>query len=92
LKDWNKWNKYLVSILIDWNPDLAARSWHKDLAQEDGFHHCNCCICHQSFYGHKTRLICKECDERQDLGIRDFVIAPQEFSGNPLELTSTGKN
>lgn len=87
-----EWKKQLIILLIDSNPALAARSWRDDFPHENGFYQCECCVCHQEFYGHKRRVICKECDERQALGIRDFVIAPQEFGASVLSTSGQYKH
>lgn len=38
--------------------------WPEDFGYENGCYLRCCCLCHQTFTGHKWRVICKVCAER----------------------------
>ena len=37
------------------------RTWHEDLAQENGYYSCTCTTCGRAFAGHKRRNACRVC-------------------------------
>lgn len=39
------------------------KDWPEDFAEENGKYLNQCLNCKSSFYGHKRRMICKECEQ-----------------------------
>jgi len=46
----------------------SPKNWKEDYEHENGNYMCHCRLCKQSFLGHKRRVMCKECTERQVIG------------------------
>lgn len=47
-------------------PDYnSPRNWTEDYPDDNGQYFHNCVTCQQSFIGHKRRVQCKECDQKQ---------------------------
>lgn len=47
-------------------PGSSPRDWPDDFKHENGNYVCACMYCQHTFFGHKRRIICKECAlERQ---------------------------
>ena len=44
--------------------DPSARDWEEDFDLENGGYGNTCCVCHAQFNGHKRRVVCKECANR----------------------------
>lgn len=42
-------------------PPATARDWTEDAPHENGNYQNLCCGCHQTFIGHKRRVVCKVC-------------------------------
>ena len=43
---------------------MSARDWTDDFARDNGDYYCGCHECGQSFVGHKSRVMCKQCNDR----------------------------
>lgn len=41
--------------------EAVGRDWLEDFTHENGNYECACCICKNSFVGHKRRVVCKSC-------------------------------
>lgn len=39
------------------------RDWSEDFGHENGRYMCQCFICDSTFFGHKRRVVCKQCAE-----------------------------
>ena len=49
------------------NPfDPTPRDWTEDAPHENGNYLCHCCLCHETFTGHKRRVVCKACWAKDD--------------------------
>jgi hypothetical protein len=44
------------------NSESKERDWPEDFPHENGMYMCKCRECNQRFFGHKRRMICKECN------------------------------
>ncbi len=42
------------------------RDWTEDFAHENGNYLCRCVGCHETFTGHKRRVVCRVCHDRND--------------------------
>ena len=42
------------------------RNWVEDYKHENGKYLCMCYQCNRKFYGHKRRVMCKECSDKYD--------------------------
>lgn len=38
-----------------------SRNWTEDYPHENGSYMCRCCECQRVFYGHKRRVVCRDC-------------------------------
>ncbi len=49
------------------NPELirSPRDWVEDFSHENGNYVCQCCMCEKTFLGHKRRVVCQLCSERE---------------------------
>jgi hypothetical protein len=48
----------------DPQPPYGPRDWQEDADHENGGYQCECVHCKATFYGHKRRVVCKQCAER----------------------------
>jgi hypothetical protein len=39
----------------------SDKDWPEDFNHENGRYQCRCVVCGGMFYGHKRRVVCKEC-------------------------------
>ena len=39
----------------------SPKNWKQDYDKENGNYSCKCRDCNEYFYGHKRRVVCKEC-------------------------------
>lgn len=39
----------------------GPRDWREDSSHENGNYNCTCCLCKETFIGHKRRVVCKVC-------------------------------
>jgi len=46
----------------------SPKNWKEDYEHENGNYMNHCRTCNQKFLGHKRRVQCKECSERQIIG------------------------
>lgn len=46
--------------------NFIPRDFPEDFNNENGKYLCTCRICHLSFVGHKKRIICKECLNKEN--------------------------
>lgn len=44
----------------------SLRDWPEDAAHENGCYLCRCVVCHETFTGHKRRVVCHECTDRSE--------------------------
>jgi hypothetical protein len=42
-------------------PKFSEKNWTEDYLHENGMYQNKCHECHELFFGHKRRVICKEC-------------------------------
>jgi hypothetical protein len=40
---------------------LRAGDWPEDFSHENGNYQCECLYCKTMFFGHKRRVVCREC-------------------------------
>lgn len=63
---------------------IQGVDWPEDFDHENGNYMCECCVCHDNFYGHKRRVICKKCatkpEEQRDNSTNNL---PAGFIHNP---------
>lgn len=59
---------------------IADRDWPEDFAMENGNYMCRCCLCKETFAGHKRRIICKLCDQP------NAKAAPEPEQGEAVEV------
>lgn len=52
--------------IISTMPPAGARDWPEDWSSENGRYIGKCSMCGHEFYGHKRRVICRECMESPD--------------------------
>ncbi len=53
----------------NWPPfirDPQPRDWIEDDAHENGHYQRTCCACHETFIGHKRRVVCRACFAADD--------------------------
>lgn len=43
----------------------SSRDWIDDFKHENGNYFNECIKCHSSFIGHKRRVVCKECSDKE---------------------------
>ncbi len=60
-------------------PQLPG-NWPEDASHENGDYECNCVGCGNTFYGHKRRVVCKQC---ASTGQVPEVAEPKCESGDP---------
>ncbi len=65
-REWARWSK----LVEHWEVELfrrehhdTSRDWIEDFSHENGNYQNECCVCHQTFRGHKRRPACKLCGE-----------------------------
>ena len=58
---------------------IADRDWPEDFAHENGNYLCLCCLCKETFAGHKRRIVCKLCDQP------NAKAAPEPVQGEAVE-------
>ncbi len=46
--------------------DLTPRDYPEDFPHENGNYLNKCCVCKNSFAGHKRRVVCKVCSEASE--------------------------
>lgn len=51
----------MINIL---SRDNESLDWKEDFSHENGMYQGICLSCRQLFYGHKRRMICKGCYEK----------------------------
>lgn len=44
----------------------SPRDWPEDATHENGSYQCRCCVCHEIFIGHKRRVVCHVCSDRDE--------------------------
>lgn len=44
--------------------DKANKDWPLDFRHENGRYQCLCIQCSSMFYGHKSRVLCRECHNK----------------------------
>ncbi len=42
-------------------PGESPKDWKEDFSHENGQYVCVCCHCEALFYGHKRRVVCRQC-------------------------------
>lgn len=43
-----------------------SHDYPEDWPHENGNYMCECCLCHEFFMGHKRRIICRECRDKEN--------------------------
>jgi hypothetical protein len=64
-------------------PKFSEKHWTEDYSHENGMYQNKCLECHELFFGHKRRVMCKECfNKPPDWETLALKQPPQEIKNN----------
>jgi hypothetical protein len=56
-----------------------SRNWTEDYEHENGHYMCRCCDCKRVFFGHKRRVVCRDCAKTKESNMSGGPIAQESI-------------